>query len=135
MKRNRIKSLCYVPADFKKFLVTGSAATSLDYILYSVLCIYFHTNVSKLGSMLFTSIFSFVVNRNWTFLDEKSLTIRKICKYILVQALNIFVNVSVNSFVLWVTQKRLFSFVIATGSAMVLNFLCQKFFVFCREKQ
>lgn len=135
MKNGRKKLLSCIPDEFKKFLVTGAAATSLDYILYSVLCVYFHVAVSKLAAMLAACSFSFTVNRKWTFLDETRLTVHKIFRYMLVQSLNIFVNVSINSIALWLTQKRFLSYIIATGSAMAVNFLCQKLFVFSKEKQ
>lgn len=135
MKSSRKKWLFRIPDDFKKFLITGAAATFLDYILYSILGVFISPSLSKLASMLVACIFSFAVNRKWTFADEKSLTVHKICRYLLTQALNIFVNVAVHSLVLRMTDRKFFSFAAATASAMMINFLGQKFFVFSRGKQ
>ena len=56
-----------------------------------------------------------------------------IIKYIGAQLLNIFVNTSINTIIYTLTNNKLVSFVIATATAMIVNYFSQKIIVFKKE--
>jgi len=66
----------------------------------------------------------------FTFRDEKKVHASQVAKYVMSQGVNIAVNVTVNTVLFYVTGRRLVAFVLATGIAMIVNFLLQKFIVF-----
>lgn len=115
---------------FGRFLVTGGSATLIDFVIYMLLRTHIGSGWGKFVSMLCANVFSFIMNKRWTFsVDEKTNT-WMVVKYVIVQGLNIAVNVGVNQLSLKLTNMVVLSFVIATGCAMIVNYVGQKLFVF-----
>lgn len=117
-----------------KFLFVGMSSTIIDLVVYFLLI---KNNIdiisSKLVSMSIASIFSFAINKNWTFNYEKEISLYIIAKYVVNQIFNILCNVVTNAVVFKLTNMRLLSFLIATLFATILNFCLQKFFVFKKK--
>lgn len=114
-----------------RFLLIGGTATSIDLILYLLLGLWISVSLSKFLSMSCSCVFSFFMNRRWTFRNKEKITVWQVSKYVTVQLVNIGVNIGVNALVLYsLKAPKLVAFMVATGTAMVVNFLLQKFLVF-----
>lgn len=114
-----------------RFIFVGGLSTILDFVIYIILSSALPLNLSKFLSMCCSCTFSFFCNRSWTFRDTRRLKISHISKYIFVQTINIFVNVTSNSILFTVLHlNKLLSFCIATCIAMTINYILQKTIVF-----
>ena len=116
-----------------RFLVVGGSSTLLDFIIYMLLSTKLNITISKFISMTVSSIYSFLINKNWTFENGEKINKTMIIKYIGAQLLNIFVNTSINTIIYTLTNNKLVSFVIATATAMIVNYFSQKIIVFKKE--
>lgn len=113
-----------------RFLITGGSSTLIDFIIYMVLSSSIKISVAKFISMTVSSVYSFFINKNWTFSNKEKVSFILIVKYIFCMIVNIIINTSTNSLIFKITQNKIISFVIATGVAMIANFLIQKEIVF-----
>lgn len=113
-----------------RFLFVGGISTVIDFVIYIVIRLYIGTSVGKLLSMICANLFSYFMNKKWTFSSKQSTSLRLVGLYLLSQGINIGTNVLTNAYMFHLTNKVVFSFVVATGVAMTVNFLCQKLFVF-----
>ena len=113
-----------------KFLITGGSSTLLDFIVYMTLSSSLGITISKFMSMTISSIYSFFINKNWTFLNKEKVSSILVIKYILCVIINITINSFTNLLVYNLTGNKIISFIIATGVAMIANFLIQKEIVF-----
>ena len=113
-----------------KFLVVGGSSTLLDYVIYWTLCMFIHFNLAKTLSMFCSCVYSFFLNKMFTFQDKRKLSGGHVLRYIVSQAVNIGINVSINALVYGTTGIRILGMVSATAGAMIVNFLLQRFFVF-----
>ena len=113
-----------------RFLVVGGSSTLLDFIIYMLLSTKVDITISICISMSISSIYSFFINKNWTFSDSEKITIVLALKYILCVLINIGVNTLVNTLTFSITNNKIISFIIATGIAMIVNFVIQKEVVF-----
>lgn len=128
---NSLKNILYkIPKSFYRFVIIGGSATILDFIIYMVISNYLGIGISKMLSTALASIYSFILNKKWTFVDESKLSSSKVIKYILVQVVNILVNTGMNSIVFGFTGLKIVSFVIATSVSMMVNYLLQRLVVF-----
>lgn len=62
---------------FGRFLITGGISTGIDFIIYIFLSSYFDISIAKVISMIIASIFSFILNKTWTFSDIEKVNICK----------------------------------------------------------
>lgn len=113
-----------------KFLVSGGSSTLIDFIIYMVVSSKLNVKISKFISMLIASIYSFVINKKWTFNNSDNISFDMIIKYIVCQILNILINTYSNSYIYELTNHKIISFIFATGIAMIFNFLFQNYVVF-----
>lgn len=124
------KILNKIPKSFYRFVIIGGSATLLDFIIYMIISNYLDINISKMMSTGLASIYSFILNKKWTFADERKLSSSVVVKYIMVQIINILVNTGMNSLVFGITSLKIVSFVIATGVSMMVNYILQRLVVF-----
>jgi len=115
---------------FFRFLIIGGISTCIDFIIYMLLSYRISITKAKMISICSASVISFLLNRKWTFSVESAISFTQIFKYLAVQIINIAVNVSVNYFAYHMLGIRVIAFIIATGVAMVINYLLQKRLVF-----
>ena len=135
MYRKKLQAIGKLGPSFLRFLAVGGTATGIDLAIYLLLGRRLPASAAKLISMCCSCVFSFCLNKAWTFRDRRRTDLRQVSLYIAVQAVNISVNVGTNALCLNVLQlHKLLAFVIATGVAMCVNFLLQKVIVF-REKK
>lgn len=113
-----------------RFLVVGGSSTLLDFIIYMLLSSKLNITISKFFSMMISSIYAFLINKNWTFNNKNKTTFILAFKYALCVCINIFVNTTSNTLLFNITRNKIISFVIATSIAMVLNYTIQKRIVF-----
>ena len=113
-----------------RFLVVGGSSTLLDFIIYMLLSTKLNITISKFFSMMISSIYAFLINKNWTFNNKNKTTFILAFKYVLCVCINIFVNTTSNTLLFNITRNKIISFVIATSIAMVLNYTIQKRIVF-----
>lgn len=118
---------------FFKFLLVGGSSTLIDFIIYLLLSMHLDITISKVLSMVVASFFSYMVNKKWTFVYDGKTNFNLIFKYIFSQLINISVNTFVNTFIYNWLGLKIIAFVIATGVAMIVNYLLQKFLVFKRS--
>lgn len=115
-----------------RFLVGGGSAVLVDYITYkSFMTIGFDRNIAKGISFICGSAVGFVINKRWTF-ESSGFKKNEIIKYIVLYSCTAYINAMVNKMVLLVIPMETFGFLCATGVSTILNFLGQKYFVFCK---
>lgn len=122
-------------SDFFRFLIVGGTATLIDFTIYILLNNKMGIIVSKSLSMLCSCIYSFFMNRTWTFKVESRTSILQIVKYIISQLINISINTITNTIIYNLTGDKILSFIVATGFAMIINYLLQKLIVFKEIKK
>lgn len=118
-----------------RFIVIGGGSTLIDFIIYMIISNYIDISVSKCISMIAASIFSFIFNKKWTFENTDNTDIIQISKYIFCQLINIAINTTVNSICYGISKSKLLAFVVATGCAMIVNYILQKLIVFKEVKK
>ena len=116
-----------------KFLVVGATCTLIDFVIYMVIVDYIGPVFGKGISMGCSMVVNYFLNKYWSFAAKKTKKGRELVRYIIAQACNISVNVGINALVLRLTGVKVIAFIFATGIAMVVNYLLQRFWVF-KEK-
>ena len=115
---------------FLKFLLVTGGATAIDLTLYIILFDYLGPLLAKLTSITIASAAAFFMNKYFTFTDENKIDPPMVIKYVLVQFANIACNVGINTASYYYTDMKIFSFILATVVATIVNFILQKKFVF-----
>lgn len=112
-----------------RFLIAGSSAVAVDGGTYAVLLRYFSHWPSKMTSFILGSIVAFLLNKYWTF-EKPEPSGPEVIRFAVLYTTTLLANTLVNSGALWLTNQVFLSFLLATGTSTVLNFLGQKFWVF-----
>ena len=112
------------------FLLIGGLATTIDFVIYNYLFTFFSINISKLISMLSSSLFSYFMNKIFTFNKGRNYNQKYLIKFYIIFLLNLLTNIFVNYYVYKLTSVKLLAFILATLLGMTVNFIGQKFFVF-----
>lgn len=113
-----------------KFIFVGGTSTCIDFIIYMILSNFMQISISKSISMIISCIYSFFLNRSWTFQDSNGNTVRQIVTYSITQVINIFTNVFINQIVYNITNTKIVAYIVATMMAMFVNYILQKKVVF-----
>ena len=128
----------YLRSDIIRFLIVGTVTVIIDYSFYCyLLSIGLSIYLAK-GIGFFTgTIFSYFANKFWTFSNVKKKS-ASLWRFILTYALNLVINVTLNTSILYMLVPSsfsiIFAFVFATGISATLNFLGMKYFVFSVSK-
>lgn len=130
IEKRKIMKKKFLDKSVIKFLVVGGCCTFIDYSIYMMI-------VDKIGalggkgiSMGCSMIINYLLNKYWSFDAKKTKKEKEITRYILSQVANITVNMSINFIVLSVIGQKTIAFLCATGVAMIVNYLLQRFWVF-----
>lgn len=119
-----------------RYLVAGSSAVVLDFIIYRTLMWLFgFENVAKAVGYVGGTVYSFYVNRSFTFKRDSS-NREQVISYLLVYIASMFLNTGLNSLGLHLLGTGEiginFSFATAAVASAAFNFVCMKRFVFKR---
>lgn len=116
-----------------KFILVGGCSTGIDYIMYILLSLKLPITASKGISMIVASIFSYVINKIFTFENKDKTNMGYLIRFYFVFIINLGTNLVVNYLVYQNTGYKSFAFVLATLCGMIINYSGQKFFVFERK--
>ena len=112
-----------------RFLITGFAAFFIDLGLYYALFPMAGIGISKAASFLGATLFTFILNKFWTFKQSRMKT-GEIVRFIAFYAVSMTLNNGVNQLLFYLTHIKLVGFLSATGVCMVFNFIGLKIWVF-----
>lgn len=115
---------------FMRFLIVGGSSTILDFIVYWFLSREINYNTAKAVSMSCSCFYSYILNKSYTFQDNKKTTMGYIARYTACQIINICVNTGINSLVYKASGNKSAGMLCAAATAMTANYLLQKYFVF-----
>ena len=124
MKKNKLENQILI------FIIIGGLATTIDFIIYSYLLDFISINFSKFISMLVSSLFSYFMNKIFTFNKGKNYNSKYLIKFYIIFLLNLLTNIFVNYYVYKWTSIKILAFILATLFGMIVNFIGQKFVVF-----
>lgn len=116
-----------------RFCIIGGITTIIDFIIYWFLSQSIDISIAKICSMLCASIFSYFINKSWTFNNSDNRHKRYIWRFYIVFIINISLNTSINKLTYDKTGNKIFAFIVATGCATIINYLLQNFWVFRKE--
>jgi putative flippase GtrA len=132
------KTLNFFPIQLRKFIVVGIFTVLIDFSIYQLILFYDLTSISYAKGISFITgtIFSYSVNKTWTFL-HKSDYLRSSLKFIALYMTTLFLNININLLCLDALGNFEYaiyiSFIVATGSSALCNFLGMKIIVFKRR--
>ena len=124
MKKNKLENQILI------FIIIGGLATTIDFIIYSYLLDFISINFSKFISMLVSSLFSYFMNKIFTFNKGKNYNSKYLIKFYIIFLLNLLTNIFVNYYAYKWTSIKILAFILATLFGMIVNFIGQKFYVF-----
>ena len=113
-----------------KFIVSGGSFTTIDFVIYILLSHIMPITPSKAISISCSTVLAFFVNKNWVFMSHNLNKWSASFRFSIVFFINLLVNVTTNGLVFELTGKIIFSFVIATVLASIVNFTLQNKWVF-----
>ena len=116
-----------------RFLITGGFAAIVDFGLYVVLLEFGqHVNIAKTLSFIAGTITAYLINRRWTFQAAHSHA--RLIAVCVLYALTFAVQVGINYFFYMEFESQPWrvpvAFVIAQGTATVINFIVQRSLIF-----
>lgn len=113
-----------------RYLVVGSAAFSMDMLIYFLLLHFLTYSIAKAISFVSGSVLAYILNKYWTF-NQQEKSFYEILKFAILYISTLLTNVAVNKISLNLSHNlALFSFFVATGTSTILNFIGQKCWVF-----
>lgn len=116
--------------DIFRFILVGGCSTGIDFIIYMLLSMNVPITISKGTSMITSSVFSYVVNKHFTFENKDKTNIGHLIRYYIVFLANLGTNLGINYLVYKYTGYKICAFILATFGGMTVNYLGQRFFVF-----
>ena len=117
-----------------KYIFVGLSTVLIDFLIYKFLIKFIVIYLSKTISFLSGTFFSYQLNRTWTFKSGKT-KLSQFIKYLIIHITSLIINVVLNSLLLNTFSKNYFlsyevSFLIATLTSAIYNFLFIKNFIF-----
>jgi len=117
-----------------KYIFVGLSTVLIDFLIYKLLINFIFIYLSKTISFLSGTLFSYQLNRTWTFKAGKT-KLPQFIKYLIIHITSLVLNVFINSLILKTFPKNYFlsyeiSFFIATTISAIYNFLFIKILIF-----
>ena len=121
-----------------KYIFVGLSTVFIDFLIYKFLIKFIVIYLAKTISFLSGTFYSYQLNRTWTFKSGKK-TLSQFIKYLIIHITSLVLNVFINSLLLNTFSKNYFlsyevSFLIATLTSAIYNFLFIKIFIFNNTK-
>lgn len=116
------------------FLIIGILTVLIDYLVYFLSRKFFiNTSQAKAFGFISGTVFAFLANRNITFKNHNNIW-RHLYKFLILYSGTLFTNITINNSLLnWLPDfqfKIQLSFLIATSTSAIINFVGMKYFVF-----
>lgn len=123
--------------EFLKFSIVGAINTMVDFGVFSLLlsngCPILLSQIISYGCGMLNS---FIMNRSWTFKENKRNEYSEPLKYVVANvATLVIVSVLILLFINLVHLPVLLAKVLCTGIGMIVNFMSSKFWVFQRMER
>ena len=117
-----------------RYIFVGLSTVLIDFLIYKFLIKFIVIYLAKTISFLSGTFFSYQLNRTWTFKSGKT-KLSQFIKYLIIHITSLIINVFLNSLLLNTFSKNYFlsyeiSFLIATLTSAIYNFLFIKKFIF-----
>ncbi len=112
-----------------RFAAAGLTAAAIDFGVYYLLFAYAGVVVSKAVSYITATVYTFILNKLWTF-GAKKYTASEIPRFLALYAVSMIINNIVNKSILTITHDKLAGFIAATVICAAVNFSGLKYFVF-----
>ena len=117
-----------------RYFIVGLSTVLIDFFIYKLLSNFLIIEISKTLSFLTGSLWSYQLNRLWTFKTIKP-KLSQFIKYLVIHTSSLFLNVLVNSLLiktlpinfLW---RLNLAFTFATFASAIYNFILIKFLIF-----
>ena len=125
--------------EIRYFLIVGILTVLIDYLVYSLSRKLSINNIqAKAFGFISGTAFAFLTNRNITFKDLDNIW-TQLYKFLILYSVTLFINVTINNILLnWLTDfhyKVQLSFLVATSTSAIINFIGMKYFVFIKKNQ
>jgi len=125
--------------EIRFFLIVGVLTVLIDYLVYFILRkLIINISQAKAFGFISGTFFSFLANRNITFNNHNNIW-GHLYKFLILYSGTLFVNVTINNNLLnWFYDfdyKVQLSFLIATLTSAIINFIGMKHFVFLNKYQ
>ena len=122
-----------------KYIFVGLSTVLIDFLIYKFLIKFIVIYLAKTISFLSGTFFSYQLNRTWTFKSGKT-KLSQFIKYLIIHITSLIINVFFNSLLLNTFPKNYYlsyevSFLIATLTSAIYNFLFIKKFIFNNRSQ
>ena len=115
-----------------RFVMVGGCSTLIDLVIYIMLSMKIDISISKGISMVCSSVFSYIVNKNFTFSNKEKTNITYLIKFYIVFAINFATNLGVNRLIYTFTASKIIAFILATICGMTVNYMGQRLIVFAK---
>ena len=121
------------------FILIGILTVLIDYLAYNFSQkINLSVTEAKAFGFISGTVFSFLANRNITFKNYDNIR-GHFYKFLILYAGTLFSNIIINNTLLnWLTDflyKVQLSFIVATSTSAIINFIGMKYFVFIEKSQ
>ena len=113
-----------------RFIAVGGLSTVVDFTVYMLLSSQLNITVSKAISIIFASVISYILSKNWTFKSHDLNNSVYILKFYVALLINFTTNICVNKVICDISNMKIFAFVIATMCGTTVNFVLQRYWVF-----
>jgi putative flippase GtrA len=127
-----------VKHELVRYLVSGSTAVCTDMLTYTLLWPKLGPSPAKTISFVTATVVAFFLNKFWTFKQTEH-SWPEMFKFGALYSVSLIANVAVNRTALYLIQYHItqllgvdyqLSWLLATGTSTVLNYIGQKFWVF-----